>query len=276
MKYPEEVRADFQQMMRVPTRRSIRARALSSPPIRWVDRCGPRDARSKNGPSSCARVWIELEQSAKLARLRNFVFEDLGFAGDHRDYYSPSNSLLHEVMKRRRGVPLTLAIVFMELGWRIGIPFEGVGFPGHFLVRLTGEPGDLLLDPFTHGTSVHEDDCRRMLLDATGGQLEYSDRYTASVSKRAMIVRLLHNLKGAYLRAGDDVAALRAVERVLLLRPHDADEIRDRGLLLYRLHRYGDAFAALNAYLGAAPSAHDRDAIVKHLERLRELLSLLN
>src|SRR5438067_1517404 len=92
--------------------------------------------------------WNNLQ---KLARLRSFVFEELGFRGDHRDYYSPSNSLLHEVLQRRRGIPLTLGIVMLELGWRIGIPFEGVGFPGHFLVRLTGEERDLLLDPFRRG-----------------------------------------------------------------------------------------------------------------------------
>ena len=82
--------------------------------------------------------WNNLQ---KLARLRSFVFEELGFKGERRDYYNPSNSLLHEVVKTRRGVPLTLSIVFMEIGWRLGIPFEGVGFPGHFLVRLVSNAG---------------------------------------------------------------------------------------------------------------------------------------
>src|SRR5438552_16377480 len=128
--------------------------------------------------------WNNLQ---KLARLRNFVFEELGFRGDAKDYFSPKNSLLHQVMERRVGVPLTLSIIFMELGWRVGIPFEGVGFPGHFLVRLTGEPGDLLLDPFNHARTMQEEDCRRLLEEVTGGRLEFDDRLLASVSKRDMI-----------------------------------------------------------------------------------------
>jgi regulator of sirC expression with transglutaminase-like and TPR domain len=222
------------------------------------------------------RITPDLNNLQKLARLRSFVFDDLGFRGDRRDYYSPSNSLLHQVMKRRRGIPLTLSIVFMELGWRIGIPFEGVAFPGHFLVRLPGEPRDLLLDPYKRGMMVHEEDCRQMLLESTGGRLSYDPALTASVGKRDMIVRLLHNLKGAYLRAGDDAQALAAVERLLVLAPDDAEEIRDRGLLLFRMHQYGRALDALTTYLESAAGAPDREAIEGHIGTLRQLLATLN
>src|SRR5215471_1175440 len=217
--------------------------------------------------------WNNLQ---KLARLRNYVFEELGFRGDSQDYFSPSNSLLHEVMERRLGVPLTLSIIFMELGWRIGIPFEGVGFPGHFLVRLTGEPRDLLLDPFSDGRSVHEEDCRHMLEEISGGKLEMCDAYLNSISKHDMIARLLLNLKGAYLRAEDDQGALAAVDRLLVLRPGDLDEIRDRGLLLYRLRRYGPAIDPLKRYLEERPDAPDRETIESHLLNLRRLLASLN
>ena len=223
-----------------------------------------------------SRVTPELNNLQKLARLRAFVFDELGFRGDRRDYYSPSNSLLHEVMKRRRGIPLTLSIVFMELGWRIGIPFEGVAFPGHFLVRLPGEPRDLLLDPYKRGMMVHEEDCRQMLLESTGGRMDYDPSLTASVGTRDMIVRLLHNLKGAYLRAGDDAMALAAVDRLLVLRPGDAEEIRDRGLLLFRMQKYGRALDSLTDYLSAAPEAQDRETIEGHVRALRGLLASLN
>jgi len=217
--------------------------------------------------------WNNLQ---KLARLRNFLFEELGFRGDRNDYFSPSNSLLHEVLKRRLGIPLTLSIIFMELGWRVGIPFEGVGFPGHFLVRLAGEPRDLLLDPFRRGMSVHEEDCRKMLLDTTGGKLEFDYRLLASVGKREMIIRLLNNLKGAYLRKGEDALALTAVDRLLVLDPHDAGEIRDKGLLLYRLNQWGKALDCLSAYLDAAPEAQDRATIERHVAALRQFLASLN
>ena len=217
--------------------------------------------------------WNNLQ---KLARLRSFVFEELGFRGDRTDYYSPSNSLLHEVLSRRRGIPLTLAIVMMEVGWRVGIPFEGVGFPGHFLVRLTGEPKDLILDPYKRGMSVHEEDCRLMLNESTGGQVEYEPQLLASVSKRDMIVRLLNNLKGAYLRKGEDEMALAAVERLLVLAPDHLPETRDRGLLLFRLGRWGAALESLSAYLDGTPDAPDREAMESHQATLRQLIASLN
>lgn len=213
--------------------------------------------------------WNELQ---RLARLRAFMYEELGFKGDVQDYYAPENSLLHSVMTRRRGIPLTMSILFMELGWRIGVPFEGVGFPGHFLVRLAGLPEDLLLDPFDHGGSVHEEDCRRMLEKSTGGVLEFDRAMIRSIGKRDMIARLLFNLKVACLKAGRFDQALAAVERLLLLHPEDAIEVRDRGLLLYQLDHYRDAVQALERYLAMRPQADDRAEMDRHLAALRIML----
>lgn len=229
----------------------------------WVD-----DLRARIEPG-----WTTLQ---RLARLRSFTFEHLRFRGDRADYHSPSNALLHEVIQRRRGIPLTLAIIFMELGWSIGLALEGVGFPGHFLVRLAGEPKDLLLDPFQGGTTVHEEDCRRMLQELSGGRTPYEPRLIASVGKRAMITRLLLNLKGAYLRTGKDELALAAVERLLLLSPDDLEEVRDRGLLLYRLQRYGPALESLGAYLAGTPDAADRDGVASVVAEVRRQIASLN
>ena len=223
-----------------------------------------------------ARLQPDWNNLQKLARLRAFLFEELGFRGDRMDYYSPSNSLLHEVVRRRLGIPLTLGILMLEIGWRIGIPFEGVGFPGHFLVRLTGEERDLLLDPYRRGMSVNEQDCRHMLADATGGKLEFEPDLLASVGKRAMLARLLTNLKGAYLRAGQDELALATVDKLLVLDPSDLDEVRDRGLLLYRLGQYGAAFDVLHTYMEQRPEARDRTTVEGHLDTLRKLLSSMN
>ena len=219
------------------------------------------------------RVQPEWNSLQRLARLRNFMYEELGFKGDVQSYYSPENSLLHSVMTRRLGIPLTLAILFMEIGWRIGVPFEGVGFPGHFLVRLTGEPGDLLLDPYDHGVSVHEEDCRAMIEASSRGMLPYEPGMIRSLGKRAIVARLLYNLKVAYVKAGDDAGALSAVERILLLHPEDVLEIRDRGLLLYRLDRYREAHAALRDYLRRRPDALDREVVERHLAALDMMLA---
>lgn len=220
-----------------------------------------------------ARIDPSWNSLQRLARLRTFMYEELGFKGDVQGYYSPVNSLLHSVMQRRLGIPLTLSIVFMEIGWRIGVPFEGVGFPGHFLVRLAGEPGDLLLDPYDHAASVHEDDCRRMIQLTTGGTVPFDPNMVRSLSKKDMIARLLFNLKVACLKANDDQGALSAVERLLLLHPNDAPELRDRGLLLYRLDRYRDARSMLEAYLRARPDALDREVIERHVAAIEIMVA---
>jgi len=276
---PDDIRADFVRMMSKPeaaidlARTALLVAAESDPN---VDVDGELHTLESWAAELRARLdpgWNNLQ---KLARLRAFVFEELGFRGDRTDYYHPRNSLLHEVLKRRRGIPLTLAIVMMEVGWRIGIPFEGVAFPGHFLVRLPGEPGDLVLDPFKRGMTVREEDCRHMLQETTGGKLAFDPSQLASVGKREMVTRLLHNLKGAYLRAGEDEQALTAVERLLVLDPGNADETRDRGLLLFRLHRYGQALDSLSDYLARVPQALDRGSVEEHVRSLRQILADLN
>lgn len=209
----------------------------------------------------------------RLARLREFMFEELGFRGDVRDYYSPDNSLLHAVMARRLGIPLTLAILFMELGWRIGMKFEGVGFPGHFLVRLAGEESDLLLDPFDQASPVLEDDCRRMIATSSGGTLKFEPDMVRSVSRRDILTRLLLNLKVACLRDSNPEGALAAIDKVLLMHPNSAPELRDRGLLLYQLDRYRLSLEALRDYLRARPDALDRDMALKHIATLQLMLA---
>ena len=124
--------------------------------------------------------------------------------------------------------------------------------------------------------SVHEEDCRRMLQEATGGRLEYDDELLVSIGKRAMLSRLLSNLKGAYLRANEDELALATVDRLLVLQPGDPDELRDRGLLLYRLRRYWPALDVLQTWLENQPDAPDRELIEKHVVALRSLVSSLN
>lgn len=279
MQQPEHIRADFEAMARRPEASFELARAallIAAETDPRVDVDGQIAQLDAWGRALAERIDPQWNNLQRLARLRAFVYEELGFRGDRVTYFSPANSLLHEVVERRRGIPLTLAIVMMELGWRIGIPFEGVGFPGHFLVRLAGEPEDLLLDPYQRGMSVHEEDCRFMLQESTGGKLEFEPGLIASVGKREMIVRLLHNLKAAYLRSGDDGQALAAVERLLVLDPDDAGQTRDRGLLLYRVGRWGGALDALLGYLRMAPGASDRAEIERYVTELRPLVASLN
>lgn len=273
---PTLVREHFREMLQRPeadidlARTALLVAAENDPTLDVDTEMARLDAWAGELGRRLDPAWNNLQ---RLARLRTFMYEDLGFKGDVRGYYSPANSMLHSVMERRLGIPLTLSIVFMEIGWRIGVPFEGVGFPGHFLVRLTGEPGDLLLDPYDHGASVHEEDCRRMIELTTGGTVPYDPSMIRSLGKRDMIARLLFNLKISCLKAGDDPGALSAVERLLLLHPDEPPELRDRGLLLYRMDRYREARASFEGYLRARPDALDREVIERHLAALQMMLA---
>jgi regulator of sirC expression with transglutaminase-like and TPR domain len=279
MSEPDGVRADFIRMIERPeasfelARTALLVAAESEPNVDVEGELARIEAWGDELGSRLKPGWNNLQ---KLARLRAFLFEELHFRGDQQDYFSPSNSLLHQVLHRRLGIPISLGIVMLELGWRVGMPLEGVGFPGHFLVRLAGEPSDLLLDPYARGMSVHEEDCRRMLAESTRGKIEFDPRQLASVGKRDMIVRLLNNLKSAYVRGGHDQLALGVVDRLMLLHPTDLAELRDRGLLLFRLQHYSQALNCLQGYVDAAVDAEDRELIERHLIALRHLIASLN
>ena len=144
-----DIRSRFLEMMQRPdaeidlARSALLVAAENDPALDVETEMGRLDRWAEELGRRIDPSWNSLQ---RLARLRTCMYEELGFKGDVRGYYSPANSLLHSVMSRRLGIPLTLSIVFMELGWRVGMPFEGVGFPGHFLVRVAGRRGPLLLD----------------------------------------------------------------------------------------------------------------------------------
>ncbi len=189
--------------------------------------------------------------------------------GNREAYYDPRNSFLNDVLDRGLGIPLTLGMVLLETGWRLDLPVEGVNFPGHFLVRFRGDAVHLLLDPFDGGRTRFQDDAQELLDRVYGGMVRMQDKFLRPASRRDMLVRLLTNLKGVYSNVGDDVRALAAVERILLMKPTSRGENRARGLLLVRMGRRDDAVEQLEAYLELAPQASDADRIQELVEDLR-------
>ena len=189
--------------------------------------------------------------------------------GNREHYHDPRNSLLNDVLDRGLGIPLTLAIVLLEVGWRLDLPLEGVNFPGHFLVRYRGEAKQFLIDPFHGGMIRSRDEVQQLLTRQQGVPARLDDRLLRTASKRDMIVRLLLNLKGIYHRTGDDARALSTVERILVVSPTARRQIRDRGYLLARLGRDHEAVAQLETYLAFAPNAGDVgrvEALVRDLK----------
>jgi regulator of sirC expression with transglutaminase-like and TPR domain len=225
-----------------------------------------------------ARLPADAPLKATLAALNHCLFREHGFAGNLDEYYDPRNSLLSEVLDRRLGIPITLSILYMEVGRRLGLPLEGVSFPGHFLVKLAIEDDVIVLDAFRGGASLDEADLAR-LLSQVAGEKEVViplGSLLATAGKRDILARMLRNLKAIYMGQAAWDKALSAVDRILLVMPGLADERRDRGLVYERLGCARPAIDDYERYLAARPNAPDAGAIQERLRALRDSLPLLH
>lgn len=211
-----------------------------------------------------------------VATLNNFIFDELGFAGNQSDYYDPRNSLLSDVLDRRTGIPISLSVVYMEIGRRAGLHVEGIGLPGHFIVRAEGEGIEsTLIDPF-NGKIIDVDDCQERLDTTYGGQAPLTEAHLRPVSTREILARLLRNLKGVYAGVGLHRRALSVIERILLVAPDAVEERRDRGALLAQLGRYSEAVIDVQAYLKSAPNLPDAERVAEGLKQMQTQLARLN
>lgn len=201
------------------------------------------------------RLSDETAPPVVLEELLRVVFEKHGYQGNREAYYDPRNSFLNDVLDRRKGIPLTLGIVLLEVGWRLGLPLEGVNFPHHFLVRYSGDVVQMLIDPFESGRVRFQDEAQAFLDRVYGGMVRVRSSYLESASKRDMLVRLLTNLKSLYSNVGDNERAVAAVERILLLRPDRHHEHRELGLLFARLGRAEEAAQHLKTFLDRQPGS---------------------
>lgn len=214
------------------------------------------------------RLADESAPPVLLGEISKVLFEEESYRGNAEAYYDPRNSYLNDVLDRKLGIPITLSIIYMEVGWRLGLPLEGVNFPGHFLVRYEGEALRLLVDPFQGGMIRFEDEAQDLLDRVYGGTVKLQSEYLRGADKRDVLVRLLSNLKTIHLNTRDDERALAAAERILILRPDSAEDVRDRGMLLARRGRVAEAVAELEHYLDVLPGAPDAQRIRMLLDEL--------
>ena len=203
------------------------------------------------------RLDDETAPPVVLGEVIHTLFEREGLRGNKESYRDPRNSFINDVLDRRLGIPLTLGIILLEVGWRLDLPLEGVSFPGHFLVRYRGAAEHLLIDPFDGGRIRFENQAQEVLDQEYGGMVRMQPAFLRAASKLDMIRRLLVNLKGLYLNVQDDERALFVVERLMLVQPASAGERRDRGMLLLKLGREAEAKEQLRRYLAFAPGAAD-------------------
>ena len=211
-----------------------------------------------------------------LAALNYVLFKEQGFHGNRDDYYDPKNSFLNDVIDRKRGLPITLSILYMEVGQRIGLAIEGVGFPGHFLVKSKSAADEIVIDPFNNGDVKSFDELQAMLDQIYGGQVRLHRDLLAALPKKQILKRMLANLKAIYGRRDELVKMLAVLDRLIILDPAAAEDVRDRGAVYLRLECYGQARDDFETYLRLAPDAKDAAAIREQLVDLAKHSVLLH
>ena len=216
------------------------------------------------------RLSNETAPPIVLGELTRVLFQEEGLRGNDVAYYDPRNSFLNDVLDRKLGIPITLGVVVLEVGRRLGLPLEGLGFPGHFIVRYRGEAVSLLIDPFDKGRIRFEDQAQELLDRVYGGMVQIKPEFMRAISKREILERMLRNLKGIYLNAKEDFRALGVIELLLVLRPEARGEVRDRGIMLARIGRYDEAIEQLEMYLDFAPAATDAPRVREYILRLSD------
>jgi regulator of sirC expression with transglutaminase-like and TPR domain len=215
----------------------------------------------------------------KLQLLNHFFYLELGFSGNINDYYHPDNSYIHRVIATRRGIPISLAVVYMELAQQIGLDVKGISFPGHFLMKLSVQSGEIILDPF-NGASLSREELEQRLEPYLMQNTKLSTiplgDYLQAAQPREILVRMLRNLKSLFIENAGWHQLLEVQQRLLVLLPEDAIELRDRGLAYARLECARPALDDLELYLSQCPHAPDSETIRHTASKMRAAIKKLN
>lgn len=225
------------------------------------------------------RLPSDASSVQKLRLLNHFFYRELGFAGNVNDYYDPDNSYLHRVISTRRGIPISLAVLYMELAQQIGLNVKGISFPGHFLMKLSVQSGDIVLDPF-NGASLSREELEERLepyfeQQSYPGAIPLS-YYLHAAHPREILVRMLRNLKTLFVEHLRWQRVLGVQQRLLILLPDEITERRDRGLAYANLECPQAALEDLEAYLAERPYAPDAELLRSKLPELRDASRRLN
>jgi regulator of sirC expression with transglutaminase-like and TPR domain len=214
------------------------------------------------------RLKGELSVVQMIFAINDYLYREQGFAGELDNYYDPRNSFLNDVLDRKRGIPLSLSLLYMEIGKRLGLQLQGVSFPGHFLVRLPVEVGHIVLDPFSGGASLSKDDLVFRLLrryDVKDDRDELLSRIMMPASNSEILLRMLNNLKSSYVRDQDYQRALNATQFIMTIDDHEPEELKDRALLYDKLECPRAAAEDYHNYLELAPDDEDHEYLRERL-----------
>lgn len=233
--------------------------------------------------SLAAELKARIEQQADIAErilaLNQFLFSEQGFAPNLKNFYDPRNSFLNDVLERKTGIPITLSIVYMEVARRIGLPIQGVSFPGHFLVKIPLEKGDIVLDPFAGGRPLTEAELLERLKPVYGDLAPASislEPFLVPAQKKEILVRMLRNLKAIYMHKQIFDKALAVLNDILAIAPLVPEEWRDRGSVFEQLECFRAASQDYERYLELQPGAPDLFDIRERLIGLKSQTARLN
>lgn len=244
-----------------------------------LDVGGYRARLREMGATLRHRLRPDISVADTIVALNHYLFAELGFAGDTQDYYDPRNSFLNAVLDRKRGIPITLSIVYLDVGRAAGLNLHGVSFPGHFLVKCLLRDGMVILDPYAKGVSLGIAELQQRLRVLQGGVAPPQSAMAAllcTASTREIVVRMLHNLKGIYSHRQEWARALAAVDRIIAAAPGLAEEYRDRGRFYLHLECFRAALADFEAYLHLQPDAGDAGEIKRQIVELEVTAARLN
>jgi regulator of sirC expression with transglutaminase-like and TPR domain len=228
-----------------------------------------------------ARVAVKIDDPDDpvqiIAAMNDVLFREEMFRGNTVDYYSPRNSFLHDVLDRRLGIPITLALVYMEVARRVGFQLFGVGMPGHFLLKHYDVDGhSILIDAFERGSIVTEDDCRQKLDSIYSGQVALQPEFLLPVTRRQMLTRILNNLRSIYLSQRDFRRAVQVVDLILVIYPRSPEDMKQRAVLRYNLNDFRGALSDFEEYVKMSPDASDAEEIRQTALSLRRSMAMMN
>jgi regulator of sirC expression with transglutaminase-like and TPR domain len=210
-----------------------------------------------------------------IQSINDVLFQQLGFHGNSQDYYNPRNSYLNQVIDRRTGIPITLSIVYMSVAERLDFPTEGIGAPGHFLIKHASSGGDIFIDPYNAGRVMSAEECSAFVAEIHPDVEARAER-TPSVTTKQILARMLLNLLKVYASGGDLARATWAIEMILRIEPHSAHFIREHAMLLAATGKPTAAIEQLRRYLELAPNAGDSELIEDRIKEIRKERALLN
>jgi regulator of sirC expression with transglutaminase-like and TPR domain len=212
----------------------------------------------------------------KVQLLSEFLFVRKGFEGNREHFGDPRNSFLNDVLERKLGIPITLAVVYLEVGRRLGLNLFGVSFPTHFLVKAVDERGELLIDPFNNGMILGLDEIRARLAQIYGQPVDVQPAMLKAVGARQILARMLRNLKNIYTGASDWQHALSALDRILMLEPRAVEELAERAGLYERLECFSAALEDFQSFLTQAPDHPGADTAREAVVRLVRQVARIN